>query len=231
MSRSAMPWNSFSSPTGSSRGAMPAPKRSWRPARVRSKLARSRSSLLMKTRRGSPSSAASSHAASVWASTPSTALTTTTTRSTTEQAARTSPKKSAYPGVSIRLILTSPTTMGASDSEIDICRLISSGSKSQTVDPSSTFPALVMAPVANRRASASVVLPAPLCPTRATLRMRDGGKLVTPSTSPRSTAAGVDHRRDAQPNGSAPISSWVNFGPSRPADQGGRVRGRQTARW
>ena len=73
-------------------------------------------------------------------------------------------------------------------------RLISSGSKSQTVEPSSTLPARGMAPVAKRRASANVVFPAPLCPTRATLRIRDGGKLVTPSTSPRSTA-GADHRR------------------------------------
>ena len=90
-----MPRKPASSPTGSSRGAMPAPKRSCSAVRVRSKLARSRSSLLMKTRRGRPSSAASSQAASVWASMPSTALTTTTARSTTEQAARTSPKKSA----------------------------------------------------------------------------------------------------------------------------------------
>ncbi len=56
-----------------------------------------------------------------------------------------------------------------------MCRLISSGSKSHTVDPSSTLPCLVTAPVAKRSASASVVLPEPLCPTRATLRMRDGG--------------------------------------------------------
>jgi len=90
-----MPRKPASSPTGSSSGAIPAPKRSRRALSVRSKLARSRSSLLTKTSRGRPSSAASSHTASVWASMPYTALTTTTTRSTTEHAARTSPKKSA----------------------------------------------------------------------------------------------------------------------------------------
>ena len=80
-----MPRKPASSPTGSSSGAMPAPKRSWSAPRVRSKLARSRSSLLMNTSRGSPSSAARFQAASVWASMPSTALTTMTARSTTEQ--------------------------------------------------------------------------------------------------------------------------------------------------
>ncbi len=39
--------------------------------------------------------------------------------------------------------------------------LISSGSKSVTVDPSSTLPCLVVAPVAKSNASASVVFPAP----------------------------------------------------------------------
>ncbi len=71
-----MPRKPASSPTGSSSGAMPAPKRSWSALRVRSKLARSRSSLLMNTSRGRPSSAARFQAASVCASIPSTALTT-----------------------------------------------------------------------------------------------------------------------------------------------------------
>ena len=56
--------------------------------------------------------------------------------------------------------------------------LISSGSKSLTVEPSSTLPCRLMAPVANRSASASVVLPEPLWPTRATLRMPVNGQLV-----------------------------------------------------
>jgi hypothetical protein len=41
-------------------------------------------------------------------------------------------------------------------------RAISSGSKSHTVDPSSTRPARVMAPARSSSASASVVLPLPL---------------------------------------------------------------------
>ncbi len=49
--------------------------------------------------------------------------------------------------------------------------LTSSGSKSLTVDPSSTLPCREMAPVANSSASATVVFPDPLCPTRAMLRI------------------------------------------------------------
>ena len=53
-------------------------------------------------------------------------------------------------------------------------RAISSGSKSMTVVPFSTEPRRAMAPVAASRASASVVFPAPWCPTRATLRIAVG---------------------------------------------------------
>ena len=90
-----MPRKPDSSPMGSSRGATPAPNlsRSW--SRVRSKLARSRSSLLTKNIRGRPRSAASRQAASVWTSTPSTALTTITARSATSRAAWRSVTKSA----------------------------------------------------------------------------------------------------------------------------------------
>jgi hypothetical protein len=56
---------------------------------------RSRSSLLTKTMRGTPSRDASFQIRSVWASTPSTALTTNTARSATRNAASTSPSKSA----------------------------------------------------------------------------------------------------------------------------------------
>ena len=81
-----MPRNAASSPMGSSRGATPAPKRSRSWSRVRSKLARSRSSLLTKNMRGRPRSAASRQATSVCTSTPSTALTTITARSATSRA-------------------------------------------------------------------------------------------------------------------------------------------------
>src|ERR1700738_4050242 len=56
-------------------------------------------------------------------------------------------------------------------------RLTSSGSKSQVVVPSSPRPWRLIAPAQNSNASASVVLPAPPCPTSATLRIFAGGKL------------------------------------------------------
>ena len=87
-SRSATPRNAASSPMGSSSGAIPAPKASCSSSRVRSNEARSRSSLLTKISRGSPSSAAAFHMFAVCTSTPSTALTTNTARSATARAAR-----------------------------------------------------------------------------------------------------------------------------------------------
>ena len=64
-------------------------------ASVRSKSARSRSSLLMTITRGTPSRAAARQASSVWACTPSVALTTSTARSTLASAVTISPAKSA----------------------------------------------------------------------------------------------------------------------------------------
>ena len=56
-----------------------------------------------------------------------------------------SPAKSNNPGVSIRLILVLPQANGAIEVETDTWRLISSGSKSQTVFPSEIFPNLSLA--------------------------------------------------------------------------------------
>ncbi len=53
-------------------------------------------------------------------------------------------------------------------------RATSSGSWSHTVVPSATEPGRGTAPARWRNASASVVLPDPLCPTRATLRVVAG---------------------------------------------------------
>src|SRR3954451_9985584 len=50
------------------------------------------------------------------------------------------------------------------------CCLIAAGSLSLTVVPSATEPARLIVPVAARRASTSVVLPAPECPTSTTFR-------------------------------------------------------------
>src|SRR5947209_14511595 len=81
------------------------------------------------------------------------------------------------------LILWPWYSKGASDSESEIARLISSGSKSVVVVPSSTRPWRLMAPEQNNRASARLVFPAPPCPTSATLRILAGGKLFTDSAS------------------------------------------------
>ena len=63
----------------------------------------------------------------------------------------------------------------ASESPRVVSRAISSGSWSQTVVPCSTLPARGMAPARCSSASASVVLPAPAAPTRATVRWVEVG--------------------------------------------------------
>ena len=61
--------------------------------------------------------------------------------------------------------------MGRIESDVEIWRLCSSGSKSETVVPSSTRPMRWVAPVAKSSASLSMVFPVLPWPTRATLRM------------------------------------------------------------
>ena len=192
VSRSAMPRKSASDPMGSSSGATPAPSSARSSSSVRSKLARSRSSLFTNTMRGTPRRAASRQIAAVCTSTPSTADTTNTARSTTRRAAMTSPRKSAYPGVSTRLTLWPFHSKGANARDRDSPRRCSSGSWSQTVDPSSTRPSRLMAPARWSNASANVVLPAPPWPTRATLRSFSDGKCCTriPLAWARTTSAG-----------------------------------------
>ncbi len=166
-----MPLNSVSAPIGSSKGATWFPKADTSWSSVAWKSARSRSSLFTKIARGRSSCTASSHAYSVCTSTPSTAETTTITASAARTAERTSPTKSAVPGASSTLILTSFHSIGATESETEICRRCSSASWSDTVLPSSTVPIRVIAPDANSMASSSVVFPEPPCPTSKTLRM------------------------------------------------------------
>src|SRR5690242_9535339 len=79
---------------------------------------------------------------------------------------------------------------GASVSEMDRCCLTSASSKSLVVVPSSTRPARGMVPVATRRASTSVVLPAPEWPTSTTLRIRLGSSTV--GALPTAAPAGLD---------------------------------------
>src|SRR5581483_10465606 len=70
----------------------------------------------------------------------------------------------------MRLILWFAHSHGTSARERLILRFCSSGSKSETVVPSSTRPSRLMAPLANAAASASEVLPVPPWPRRTRLR-------------------------------------------------------------
>src|SRR4051794_28113042 len=79
---------------------------------------------------------------------------------------------------------------GASAKEMDRCWRTSASSKSLTVLPSSTRPARGIVPVATRRASTSVVLPAPEWPTSTTLRIRLGSSTV--GALPTAAPAGLD---------------------------------------
>src|SRR5204863_7980474 len=86
---------------------------------------------------------------------------------------------SAYPGVSIRLILTPLYISGATARPTERCWRTAAGSWSQTVVPSVTEPALVITPAAVSRASVRVVLPEPDGPTRTMLRTLAGSSTAT----------------------------------------------------
>src|SRR5262252_563236 len=74
--------------------------------------------------------------------------------------------------------------------ELSECRYSrSSGSKSHTVLPRSTLPAAEIAPALASRASASVVLPAPVWPTSATVRMDSVEYFAMTSSQAESAAA------------------------------------------
>ena len=75
--------------------------------------------------------------------------------------------------------LVPSSSNGASASDTEMRRRCSSGSKSQTVVPSSTRPRRGIAPAPSSSASASEVLPAPPWPTRATLRIFAVGNVFT----------------------------------------------------
>src|SRR3954466_12983268 len=120
---------------------------------------------------------------------------------------------------------------GARDSDTDRCWRTSTSSLSQTVVPSSTRPARAIVPVLARSDSTSVVLPAPACPTRTTLRtlsavrgsgalpasrcasffmatsrVRQAARPVCPCTLP---------RQRSRDKGRTPIGP-LSFGPSSP---------------
>src|SRR5579859_620785 len=75
----------------------------------------------------------------------------------------------------MRLTLWSCHSNGANASDTDRAFLISSGSKSQMVLPSSIRPRRVVAPDRKASASAREVFPVPWWPKRPTLRIASGG--------------------------------------------------------
>ncbi len=115
---------------------------------MRWKEARSRSSLVMITARGMPSSEAARHISSVPTSTPSTAETTKRARSAARSAALASPEKSAYPGASMTLMRCPRQSAEATASPREIFRSCSSGSASKIEVPWSTEPWRFVAPAA-----------------------------------------------------------------------------------
>ena len=129
-----------------------------------------------------PTSAHSRHRAVVASSTASLAAITKSAQSAARSPARTSPTKSAYPGVSTKLILVSRWTTGAMAREMERSWARSDSSKSQTVEPSWIVPARGMAPAEASSVSTKVVLPEPPGPTSTTLRIRSG--LLAPRSCP-----------------------------------------------
>src|SRR5215217_6671706 len=169
--RSITPPISCSEPIGISVATTCGPNAPLSDSSVRKKSARSRSSMFTKTSRATPSSEARAHNRWVETSTPITALTTNTADSHTRRAPSASAMNDGSPGVSIRLTLMSRHSKDASAAEIDMPRVFSSSSESDTVVPSATVPSRFVAPASNSRASCSDVFPLPRWPTRATLRI------------------------------------------------------------
>ena len=95
--------------------------------------------------------------------TPSTAETTSTAPSRTLRTRSTSAMKSGWPGVSIRLTVTSSMTNDTTADLIVMPRCRSSARESVCVLPSSTLPTSSMTPAAYSSRSVSVVLPASTC--------------------------------------------------------------------
>ena len=149
-----------SAPMGTWRGATAVPKTALSWVSVREKEARSRSSLLTKKARAMPSSPAMRHRASVCTSTPSTPDTTNRARSAARRAARASPTKSESPGVSMMLTRWPAHSKGAIARLTEEPRLISSGSKSVTVFPSSMRPMRVVTPAREEECLGERGLPA-----------------------------------------------------------------------
>src|SRR5712691_6413175 len=139
---------------------------------------------------------------SVCTCTPATASTTMTAAPATRRPPRASATKSPYPGVSIRMTRCPFQSQKATAVPSEILRLISSGSKSVVVVPS-TLPSRLTAPAANSMDSTRDVLPTPPWPARPTLRILEMSVAMPASPLPRceretpSAGEKADVERDA----------------------------------
>ena len=130
----------------------------------------------MTTMRARPASPAAWNSRRVPISMPAAALTTITAVSTAGSAASAWPISSGAPGVSIRLIWRPAVVPNSRLELVEWWWARASGSKSLTVVASVTLPVRLIAPQRWRTASASVVLPAPVCPSRTMLQSASGWK-------------------------------------------------------
>ena len=96
----------------------------------------------------------------VWACTPSTADNSRTAPSKAPRLRSTSPEKSAWPGVSMRFTAVSPKVSREDAARTEMPRRRSTSSQSVWAVPSSTLPALRMAPARYKSCSVRVVFPA-----------------------------------------------------------------------
>ena len=132
-------------------------------SRTRSYRAPRRSILFTKISVGTLSRCSARINTRVCGCTPSTAEITSTAPSSTFKTRSTSAMKSGWPGVSIRLTVTSSMANDTTADLIVMPRRCSSSSESVWVVPSSTLPISSMTPAAYSSRSVSVVLPASTC--------------------------------------------------------------------
>ncbi len=130
-----------------------------------------RSILLMKMTVGMPSRRRVRISTRVCDCTPSTAEITSTAPSSTLSTRSTSAMKSGWPGVSMRLTVTSPMANDTTADLIVMPRCRSSASVSVWVLPSSTRPIWPMTPASNSSRSVRLVLPASTCARMPKFRM------------------------------------------------------------
>ena len=130
----------------------------------------SRSTSLMKKAIDFPSLFASLKAFSVPASMPVEPSTVRRAASQKGIEAASSPAKSKYPGVSMKVIRFCLYSTALIDAEIEIPLFFSSSVKSETVLPSVTVPCLLIAPALKSSDSTRVVFPDVPCPATQTLR-------------------------------------------------------------